>query len=134
MLPVNALIIPLEPWTDCEQLAADARVTVRRGGAPDPEGTCVVYWMQRAQRGNDNPALDLAVQAGNLLGKPVVAFFALLSFFPEANLRHFAFLVQGLPDIAEALQKRGIGLCAAAFTGSPTGKAMCGIEACAGNW
>jgi hypothetical protein len=36
----------------------------------------VVYWMQRAQRGLDNPALDVAVQAANALGKPVVVFFA----------------------------------------------------------
>jgi len=92
-----------------EQLAGDARVTVRRGGAPAPDGTCVLYWMQRAQRGHDNPALDVAVEIGNLLGKPVVAFFALMAFFPGANLRHFAFLVQGLPDIAEALEKRGVG-------------------------
>ena len=32
------------------ELAQDPRVTVRRGGAPG-EGKCVVYWMQRAQRG-----------------------------------------------------------------------------------
>ena len=33
-----------------ETLSQDERVTVRRKGAPDPEGNCVVYWMQRAQR------------------------------------------------------------------------------------
>lgn len=92
------------------QLASQPRVTVRRGGTLDANGTCVVYWMQRAQRANDNPALELTVETANLLGKPVVVFFALMSFFPGANLRHFAFLVQGVPEIAEALQKRGIGL------------------------
>jgi deoxyribodipyrimidine photo-lyase len=49
-------------------LANDARVTVRRGGAP--EGKCVVYWMQRAQRGRDNHALDKAVDVANALGLP----------------------------------------------------------------
>jgi deoxyribodipyrimidine photo-lyase len=29
--------------------------------------------------------------------------------FPPANLRHYAFLAQGIPDIAEALEKRNIG-------------------------
>jgi deoxyribodipyrimidine photo-lyase len=62
----------MDPLT---KLAQDARVTVRRKGAPDPEGTCVVYWMQRAQRGVDNPALDAAVGAANELGKPAVVFF-----------------------------------------------------------
>ena len=32
------------------QLSTDPRVTIRRAGPADPEGTCVVYWMQRAQR------------------------------------------------------------------------------------
>lgn len=90
------------------QLAADPRVTVRRSGAPDPEGACVVYWMQRAQRGTDNSALDLAVEAANLLGKPIVAFFALKPS-PGANLRHYSFLAQGIPGLAEALERRRIG-------------------------
>jgi deoxyribodipyrimidine photo-lyase len=90
------------------ELKRNPRVTVRRDGAPDAEGNCVVYWMQRAQRGVDNPALDVAVEAANALGKPVVAFFAPRPF-PPANLRHYAFLVQGIPDIADALEKRSIG-------------------------
>jgi deoxyribodipyrimidine photolyase len=55
-----------------EALKADARVTVRRDGPPDPDGRCVLYWMQRAQRSSDNPALDVAVAAGNALGLPAV--------------------------------------------------------------
>src|SRR5690242_6002684 len=89
-------------------LADDPRVTVRRSGTPDPGGTCVVYWMQRAQRGRDNPALDVAVSAANALGKPAVVFFAPRPF-PPANLRHYAFLAQGIPDIVEALKKRAVG-------------------------
>jgi deoxyribodipyrimidine photo-lyase len=90
------------------KLTQDPRVTVRRAGPADPEGACVVYWMQRAQRGIDNPALDVAVEAANALGKPVVAFFAPRPFAP-ANLRHYAFLAQGIPDIEEALEKRRVG-------------------------
>ena len=90
------------------RLSQDARVTVRREGRPDPGGACVVYWMQRAQRGIDNPALDVAVNAANALGKPVVVFFAPRPF-PPANLRHFAFLREGIPDICEALERRRIG-------------------------
>jgi deoxyribodipyrimidine photo-lyase len=91
-----------------KQLAEDPRVTIRRAGAPDPDGTCVVYWMQRAQRGLDNPALDVAVEAANLLGKPVVAFFAPVPF-GIANLRHYAFLAQAIPGIAGQLARRRIG-------------------------
>ena len=90
------------------KLSNHPRITLRRAGSLDPDGTCVVYWMQRAQRSRDNPALDAAVDAANALGKPVVVFFAPRPF-PPANLRHYAFLVQGIPDIAGALERRGIG-------------------------
>jgi deoxyribodipyrimidine photo-lyase len=95
--------------TRLETLSSDPRVTIRRPGAPDPTGRCVVYWMQRAQRALDNPALDLAVDVANTLRQPVVIFFAPVPFYPNANLRHFAFLAQGIPDIAERARKRGIG-------------------------
>jgi deoxyribodipyrimidine photo-lyase len=92
-----------------DQLLSSARVRERRKGKYDPEGSCIVYWMQRAQRGVDNPALDLAVDAANLLGKPAVVFFAPVPFYPHANLRHYRFLLQGIPDIAEAAAQRNVG-------------------------
>ena len=94
---------------DLSRLASDPRVNVRRAGPPDPSGACVVYWMQRAQRGLDNPALDVAVNAANALDKPVVVFFAPVPFYPHANLRHYRFLAEGIPDIAAALHDRNIG-------------------------
>jgi deoxyribodipyrimidine photo-lyase len=96
---------------DIQARLANARVAVRRAGAPDPDGTCVCYWMQRAQRGVDNHAVDLAVALGNELGLPVVVYFAGISNFPHANLRHYAFLNRGLWDVEEDLQRRNIGFC-----------------------
>ena len=46
-----------------ERLAANPRVTVRVRGTPDSDGAAVIYWMQRAQRAWDNPALDVAIDA-----------------------------------------------------------------------
>jgi deoxyribodipyrimidine photo-lyase len=92
-----------------ESLLEDPRLTVRRSGAPDGDGQCVVYWMQRAQRATDNPALSAAIQAGNLLGKPVVVFFHLLPHAHHANLRHYHFLVTGLRQLAAELKKRSVG-------------------------
>jgi deoxyribodipyrimidine photo-lyase len=91
------------------ELAEDARVTVRRAGVPTKDGKCVVYWMQRAERGRDNHALDTAIECGNALGLPVVAYFAGISNFPHANLRHYAFLNRGLVDVAEDCAARGVG-------------------------
>jgi deoxyribodipyrimidine photo-lyase len=95
--------------SEIQKLSEDPRVTVRKAGAPDSNGRCVVYWMQRAQRAVDNPALDDAVKLGNELQKPVVIFFAPVPFYPHANARHYSFLAEGVPDIAEAAARRNIG-------------------------
>jgi deoxyribodipyrimidine photo-lyase len=104
--------VEVEVGTDApawlQKLAHDSRVTVRRGGCPAADGKSVVYWMQRAQRGVDNHAINLAVAIANELQLPLVVYFAGISNFPHANLRHYVFLQQGLPDIAEDLAKRNI--------------------------
>lgn len=97
------------------KISGDARVTVRRSGAPDPDGSCVIYWMQRAQRAWDNPALDVAVRVANELRKPLVVFFAPVPFYPGANQRHFAFLADGIPDIAQGLGRRRVGFVFRAY-------------------
>lgn len=89
--------------------AAHPRVTIRTPGAPDPDGVAVVYWMQRAQRALDNPALDAAIAVANLVGKPVVVFFGLNPFVARANVRHYQFLAEGLADIAEGLAAKRVG-------------------------
>ncbi len=92
-----------------DTLADQPRVTIRRPGPPDPDGRCVIYWMQRAQRGTDNPALDVAIEAANLLRLPVVAFLGVVPFYPSANRRHYRFLAEGLPDIAGDVTARRAG-------------------------
>jgi deoxyribodipyrimidine photo-lyase len=49
------------------------------------------------------------------LRKPAVVFFAPVPFYPHANLRHYRFLAQGIPDIASSLAKRTVGLFCAAI-------------------
>jgi deoxyribodipyrimidine photo-lyase len=92
-----------------DQLTRDPRVRVRRAGPPDPDGRCVVYWMQRTHRAVDNPALEMAIALGNELGKPVVVFLGLVPFVERANLRHYQFLVEGVADIADGLAHRRTG-------------------------
>ena len=92
------------------QLVEQPRVQVRRNGVPLKDGRCVVYWMQRAQRIVDNPALDLAIEAANLLALPVVVYFQVIPNYPNANARHYHFMQQGLRDVAEDAAERGVGL------------------------
>jgi deoxyribodipyrimidine photo-lyase len=95
----------------CEllRLSSQPRVLVRHDGAQRHGGRCVVYWMQRAMRILDNPALDVATEAANLLGVPVLVFFSVISNYPNANLRHYHFLAQGLRDVAGDTAERGVG-------------------------
>lgn len=51
----------------------------------------------------------MAVEAANALHQPVVIFFAPVPFYPHANLRHYVFLAQAIPDTAERARERGIG-------------------------
>ncbi|HKG22806.1 MAG TPA: deoxyribodipyrimidine photo-lyase, partial [Blastocatellia bacterium] len=85
---------------ELEKILSDPRVTVRRSGSPDPSGRSVVYWMQRAQRAVDNPALNVAIRAANELRLPLAVFFGLHPNYPGANLRHYAFLLEGLEETA----------------------------------
>lgn len=89
-------------------LLSNPRITIRRDGPPDPAGKCIVYWCQRSERGTDNHALDIAVTVANELHLPLVVYFAGISNFPNANLRHYAFLNQGLPDLEADLAARNI--------------------------
>ncbi|MEW6439738.1 MAG: deoxyribodipyrimidine photo-lyase [bacterium] len=78
--------------------------------APLRRGRYVLYWMQQSQRAHFNPALEYAVEQANGLRQPVVAVFGLTSRFPEANLRHYTFMLEGLRETAARLEERGIRL------------------------
>jgi deoxyribodipyrimidine photo-lyase len=68
----------------------------------------VLYWMQASQRAEDNHALEYAVGEANARGKPLVVFFGLTDKFPEANEWHYAFMLEGLREVARTLEARGI--------------------------
>jgi len=71
-------------------------------------GDYALYWMQQAQRTVFNHALEYAVQRANQLGQPLLVCFGLMDGYPEANLRHYTFMLEGLRDVGQALKKRGI--------------------------
>jgi len=77
-------------------------------GEPVRDGRYVLYWMQAAQRTRCNHALEHAIDRANELNKPVVAAFGLTADFPEANARHYHFMLEGLRDVVEDLKDRGI--------------------------
>ncbi len=72
-------------------------------------GQYVLYWMQASQRALDNHALEFAVRRANELEAPLLVAFGLTDNYPEANLRHYTFMVEGLVETAEQLKRRKIG-------------------------
>ncbi|MEW5803918.1 MAG: deoxyribodipyrimidine photo-lyase [bacterium] len=72
------------------------------------EGDYVLYWMQQAQRVEYNHALEFAVQQANRLQQPLVVIFGLMDDYPEANLRHYTFMLEGLQEVESSLAERGI--------------------------
>jgi deoxyribodipyrimidine photo-lyase len=92
------------------------RLTRLNDAEPRP-GRFVLYWMQQSQRAACNHALEHAVREADRLRLPVLAAFALTARFPEAQERHYAFMLEGLSETKEALLRRGVDLAVAA--GSP---------------
>ncbi len=72
------------------------------------QGDFVLYWMQQSQRAEYNHALEYAVQQANKIGQGVLVIFGLMDAYPEANLRHYTFMLEGLQETQAALAKRGI--------------------------
>ena len=72
------------------------------------QGKYVLYWMQSSQRGEDNHALEFAVERANELNLPLLVGFGMMDDYPDANLRHYTFMLQGLQDAQKTLARRGI--------------------------
>jgi len=77
---------------------------------PVRKGRYVLYWMQASQRAVENPALDAAIARANSLDLPVLCVFGLTASYPEANLRHYAFMIEGLAETRASLARFGITL------------------------
>ena len=67
------------------------------------QGGFVLYWMQQAQRVHCNPALEFAFRQAEALRLPLQVVFILSDTVPEANLRHYRFLVEGLAETGRQL-------------------------------
>lgn len=81
----------------------------RLNDRPSARGQYVLYWMQASQRAFWNPALEFAIDLANEHKLPVLVVFGLTPNYPEANLRHYAWMLQGLREAAQALRERDIG-------------------------
>ncbi len=72
------------------------------------KGDYVIYWMQASQRAEYNHALEYAIIQANELNKPLIVFFGITDTYPDANERHYYFMLEGLRETQVSLLKRGI--------------------------
>jgi deoxyribodipyrimidine photo-lyase len=71
-------------------------------------GEYVLYWMQASPRAHYNHALEYAVLRANELDQPLVVCFGITPGFPDANLRHYCFMLEGLREVRRELRRRGV--------------------------
>lgn len=103
-----ALSTVIRPDDFSEHLAE--RITTH--SAPQPtnaQAEYVLYWMRTAVRAHENPALDVALDAGQRLGLPVFVYHALSERYPYASDRHHTFILEGARDVEAECAARGIG-------------------------
>ena len=83
-------------------------IRILKDAEPRSGALYVLYWMQQSQRARFNPALEYAVDEANAHDLPVLVCFGLMDGYPEANARHYTFMLEGLAEVARALADRGI--------------------------
>jgi len=86
------------------------------------KGKFVLYWMQQSQRAEFNHALEYAVMQANDQGLPLLVVFGLTKNYPDANIRHYTFMLEGLAETRKTLEKRGIKMIVR--EGHPPDKAL----------
>lgn len=75
------------------------------------KGKYVLYWMQQAQRVAYNAALTQAIRLANDANLPLVVLFILSDQVPDANERHYYFMMQGLYETAKQVNELGADFC-----------------------
>lgn len=63
------------------------------------KGDYILCWMQQSQRIAYNHALIRAINLSNDHQLPLVVYFGVTDHYPEANLRHYHFMMEGLQDL-----------------------------------
>ncbi len=72
------------------------------------DGDFVLYWMQATQRTEYNHALEYSILKANKLNIPLLVYFGITNSYPEANKRHYYFMLEGLNEVQSSLEEKGI--------------------------
>ena len=89
---------------------SDYRLKALNDKGPNTSGEYVVYWMQASQRTIQNDALYYAIQTANAMHKPLLVYFGITAAYPQANRRHYRFMLEGIAETERELKELGIPL------------------------
>lgn len=88
--------------------AFSRRIHILNRHSMDNRGKYILYWMQQSQRAYCNHALEYAINLSNEAQKPLITVFILNPQFPESNIRHMQFMIQGLIETGRSMKERNI--------------------------
>lgn len=72
------------------------------------KGGCILYWMQRDKRVNDNWALLYAQELAQKHNTSLHVCFSLNGDFPKSNIRQYGFMLRGLENVVKKLKDKNI--------------------------
>ncbi|CAM9823819.1 unnamed protein product [Ascophyllum nodosum] len=99
-------VVDTPRWFKSERVRCLTEATRPRDG-----GDCVIYWMNRDKRAEDNWAMLFARHLAHQAGVPLVVAFVLGAWqvpSPKTTLRYAGFMLKGLAETEEALRSKGI--------------------------
>ncbi len=79
------------------------RISVLQQERVQKDNTYILYWMQGASRVAYNHALLYAIEKAHYYNKPLVVYFGITDNYPEASIRHYYFMIQGLIEVYQSL-------------------------------
>lgn len=90
-------------------LVPEARLARLNDQPERPRGDFVLYWIQAYHRAEQNWALAAAIEAANRLDRPLLVYHGLGFTYPQANDRIHRFILEGVAELHERFETRGIG-------------------------
>lgn len=84
------------------------RIRILGDATTAERGDYILYWMHHALRAHENPALDVALEAGSQMHLPVLVYQGLSGAHPYNSDRHHTFILEGSRDVARDLLARDI--------------------------
>ena len=84
------------------------RISVLQEKEENIDNSYILYWMQGAQRTRYNHALQYAAQKAHYYNIPLVVYFGVTDTYPEASIRHYHFMMQGIKEVYQSLAHHNI--------------------------